>query len=233
MSDDANPAVKYVAEIHGAREVTLVAAADLAYWKDRLQGEGLFPHDNNGRAELLLSAVALKWMGIKFNELSLSVMASHREDGSSRDGYYLIRAFNTSRLFSFCERVLFHTPYHRAGADVRAESPFSFRLTDGAETVLHAERLETTPARDEREDVWEGPIFLPGKTAATPGKQFFARLGGRTAIYPFSSRDVLKVRPSGRHAVFQWLLHSHLAGVEWRVRGHATHARSKTYNRAH
>src|SRR5262249_1344994 len=102
-------AIRYVAHIQGAQEVTLAGAADWGYWKGQLARVGLFPYRVNGRAELHLSATALRWKGLRFHELVVALGVSGR-DGSSRDGAYLFAAFNTSRMLAFCERVFFRTP---------------------------------------------------------------------------------------------------------------------------
>jgi hypothetical protein len=90
-----------------------------------------------------------------------------------------IRAFNTSWLFSFCGRTLFLRRITAPGVEVGAGPPFALRLAGRAATVLHAESSDTTPAADERTEVWAGPTFLSGKTTApkAPRKRFFALLG--------------------------------------------------------
>ena len=55
---------KYVARIE-AQEVALIAASDLGYWSDRLRCEQLFPvrpARAPDRAELMISAIASRWM---------------------------------------------------------------------------------------------------------------------------------------------------------------------------
>jgi hypothetical protein len=229
-----SPPVKYIATIHNVREVILLAAADLGYWEDRLRREHLFPHRVDGKAELMISAMASKWMGVPFRELCVTVAASLREDGSSRDGYFLAAAFNSSRFFSFCERTFFHTPYRHGRINVEAGPRCSFGLCDGGDFVFQAQ-MSGKPAKPTTSDeLWEGKIFIPDgeRQKQSRGNFFFAKLGGHTEVIPFTEMgDVLDLSPLKSHPVAQWLMDCRLQGKEWRVRRNATHARSKTYNR--
>ena len=101
--------MKYVAALNHVREVSLVGAADFGFWKQRLEKEGLEPQETEGKAQILIVGAEAKFRGIRFRELSFSVMVC--------GGMFLIGAFNSSRFFAFCERVFFSTPYY--GADVR------------------------------------------------------------------------------------------------------------------
>ncbi len=222
-----DPQVRYVAEIKGVREVTLVGAADWDYWRRRLETERLFPYRGARGAELTLSATSLRWMGFRFRELVLAVAVSGREDGSTRDGVFLAGAFNTSRMLAFCERAFFRTPYRHAEVTMTADDPVAFQLEHGGKKALHARRADGGPVATVDEQ-WEGPIYLPGR-----GERFFARLGGETAVYPWAAgRDVLELTPSSDACPVRALVDSGFGGVEWRVRRKALHARSKTYPRA-
>jgi hypothetical protein len=224
-----NRPVRYVAQITGAREVTLVGTADGDYWKARLEGTGLDPYRPNGPAELILSATALRWMGFRFNELVIALAVSGREDGSSRDGIYVSSAFNTSRVLAFCERALFRTPYQHGDVRVVCDPSFSFGLTGSGEVVLGAERVGSAGAGTTVEDAWEGPIYLPRRRGRAGGL-FHARLAGLTEVHPWSaSHDVLQLKPGGDDCPARALLDSGFVPAEWRVRRNATHARSRTY----
>src|SRR5690348_9916827 len=107
-----NTSVKWAAQVAHVREVSLLGTADLAFWKDRLLKEDLQPAESDGQAQLLIIAANLKYMGIRFRELSFSVLVSRLEAGVQQDAAYLVRAFNSSRPFAFCERVFFSTPYY-------------------------------------------------------------------------------------------------------------------------
>src|SRR5947209_20045135 len=99
-----NTTVKYVADLAHVREVSLFGTADLAFWQDRLRFEGLIPTESDGHAQLWVVAADAKFMGVRFRELSFSVLASRHEAGASQDGAFLVRAFNSCRLFAFSER---------------------------------------------------------------------------------------------------------------------------------
>src|SRR5690349_2716741 len=128
--------MKYVAEPTHVREVSLLGTADLAFWNERLAGEDLVPAVKDGKAQLLIIAADLKFLGIRFRELSFSVLASPVEGGARRDGAYLAQAFNTSRWFAFCERAFFAAPYRHGDVGVSASFPPSVRLRKGGEVVF-------------------------------------------------------------------------------------------------
>src|ERR1700722_18290838 len=102
-----NTTVKWAAQIAHVREVSLLGTADLAYWEDRLRRENLLPAERDGQAQLLIIATDSKYMGVRFRELSFSVLVSWSEGGVPQDAAYLVRAFNSFRFFALCERVLF------------------------------------------------------------------------------------------------------------------------------
>src|ERR1700684_3828126 len=100
--------VKTAADV-AVREVTLLGAADIAYWADRLRPERLTPAEADGRAGVMLAAISSRFFGVRFRELSLSVLVRPPEVGDGRNAAFLVHAFNTSRFFAFCERVFFST----------------------------------------------------------------------------------------------------------------------------
>jgi hypothetical protein len=233
-----NTAVKWAAELAHVREVSLLGTADLAFWNDRLRKEDLVPAERDGRARLLICAADSKYMGVRFRELSFSVLVS-RPEGTWPDAAYLVRAFNSCRLFAFCERVFFSTPYHHGDVRVSAPLPASMHLVQDGNVVFAAEMGAgaSGPGRAPAgcgEGRWEGPVFLP-ETRRRRGRQgnwFVARLRGYTRTYRFlPGTDTVAIRPSPDSAVFQALRDSHFIGEEWIVREDATHAKSKTYNR--
>lgn len=234
-----NTSVKWAAELSHVREVSLLGTADLAYWNDRLQAENLVPAEKDGQAQLLIIAADAKFMGIRFQELSFSVLISWPEEGSRQDAAYLARAFNSRRMLAFSERLFFSTPYYYGDVRVSALHPASIQLALKGETVFQARmgadgwKLGREPSRH-CEDGWEGPIFLPEnrRGKGRPGKWFCARLRGDTRTYPFlPSQDSLTIRPSPEREVLHALLDSHFVATEWIVREDATHAKSKTYTR--
>jgi hypothetical protein len=227
-----SPPVKWVAELTHAREVSLFGTADLSFWKEKLVRMDLRPAETDGKARLLIVSTDASFMGVRFRELSFSVLVCRREAETRRDAAFLLRAFNSCRLFALCERKLFSTPYYHA--DVRISAPFPPRiqlLTDGG-LVFQAEMQGDayTPVREplrQGEEVWEGPIII-GNGAYV----FFARLKGYTQTYPFlPANDSITIRPSSDTSIFQALIESDFVAKEWSVREDAAHARSKTYRR--
>jgi hypothetical protein len=214
----------YITETRHSREVSLFGTADLAYWTEHLRGERLSPCASDSQADLLISAVASRWMGVTFRELTVSVSC---REGGGQVGWYLACAFNSSRLFSFIERACFSTPYRQAPIEVDVGPRPSVRLGDGPGPALVAEMGERAEPPWRGEKCMEVVIFLPG----TPGKQFFARLAGDTEVYPFSPPDAVRVKPALGHEALRCLLDSSFAGSEWHLRRDATHSRSKTYKR--
>ncbi|MBA3484329.1 MAG: hypothetical protein H0T51_21205 [Pirellulales bacterium] len=232
--------VKWVAELAHVREVTLLGTADLPFWKNWLMKEQLLPYERDGKAQVLIVAAESKYMGVCFRELSFSVLVFREEEGILQDAAYLVRAFNSCRLFAFCERVFFSTPYYHGDVRISASFPVAVHLVKNGEVVFRAqmEADASGPGREPSrrgEDGWEGPIFLPKtwRGKGRRGKLFFARLQGDTKTYPFlPSKDSLTIKPSPDSEVLQALADSHFVAKEWAVREDATHARSKSYNRA-
>jgi hypothetical protein len=68
--------VKWVAELAHVREVSILGTADLSFWKDRLYRQNLLPAERDGQAQIMIVAAESKYMGIRFQELSFSVLVS-------------------------------------------------------------------------------------------------------------------------------------------------------------
>lgn len=166
-------------------------------------------------------------------ELGFSVLVSDtQQDG---DAAYLVQAFNSSRLFAFCERFWFSTPYSHGNVRVSSAHPVSVELRSKTGCLFNAELRprRRAPLRRE-EDGWEGRIYLPrhGSTKQIRSKLFFARIRGKTTTYDFlPSQDLLTMSPSANSDVLQALLDSNFVARRWMIREDATHAKSKTYKR--
>ena len=104
-------AVKFVAELEGVREVSLTGTAELEYWRRQLTPAGLVPLEREGQAQVLIVAADATFRGLRFQEMSFSVLAA-RSDDVGTHGALLVQAFNSRRFFAFCERWWFKTPYH-------------------------------------------------------------------------------------------------------------------------
>jgi hypothetical protein len=236
-----NTSIKWAGQLAHVREVSLLGTADMAFWKDRLLNENLLPAaSEDGSAQILIVAADLTFMGVRFRELSFSVLVCRQEQGRQQDAAYLVGAFNSNRAFAWCERVFFAAPYDHADVRVSASFPASMHLVKQAEVLFQAEMRANSsgpsrvPSRRE-EHSWEGPIFLPKgrRGRGRQGDLFFARIRGYIETYPFiPAQDSLALRPARGSEALQALLDSHFVAKEWAIREDATHAKSKTYTRA-
>jgi hypothetical protein len=231
---------KYVATLSRVREVSLLGTAELAFWKEQLSEADLAPAEFDGKARILILAADLKFMGLRFQELSVCVVLPPPREGGWQDAAYLVRAFNSRRLFAFGERAMHSAPYYHGAIRVSASFPLSIEVVaatgEGTFQAAMGQRADA-PMRSGL-DGWNGPVFLPElperrKRTSESGharKLFFAKLHGASRTYPFlSSADTVKITASDRSNVFGLLVDSGFAGLEWVVRLDATHAKSKTY----
>lgn len=225
---------QYVVDVRGVKEVGLAGTADLAFWRDRLHSEGLYPTNDNGRAAVVISATDLKWMGIRFNELSISVHVSRQADGRTVDGVFLVHAFNSKPLLALMERTFFQTPYYGGSIYGVEKSLPQMQLCAGQTLLFQASMVGQRQPEQQKAYLWEGPIYLP--TNQTKKKQagrcFYGRIRGSTKVYPFRVEDNLWLPPSPGDTVFHWLRESNFQAAEWQVRPQARHAKSKTMNQA-
>jgi hypothetical protein len=227
---------QFIAVVDNVREVSLAGLADAGCWSSLLRGVGLQLARRDGRAQILLSAVQARYMGLPFRELSVSLGVRHPDDEGQGSCFYLAYAFHSSRFLAFIERNCFRTPYYPARIEVDTQTPVSFAANrrDGAALTASMGRDTSGPREPIRcgHDSWEGPIFLPQSKAGDHRRRrwFAAKLAGDTHVYPFlPTRDEVVIRPSPRCPVLQRLAESKFAGREWIVRESAIHARSKTY----
>ncbi|HAB17798.1 MAG TPA: hypothetical protein DCE44_15260 [Verrucomicrobiales bacterium] len=239
--NSSSPAIRYVAEPTHAREVSLVGTADLAFWVNRLRKENLRPVERNGRAQILIIGAEMTFMGIRFTEVAFSVPVL--VPGCEKpEAVFLCHAFNSCRLFAFCERRLFATPYSHAQCRVSVSESVSIRImSDGRTVFLTAMSSESPTTKRELlrtgEESWEGPVFLPRngyrRAGGRDARLFFGRIRGHTRVFPFVQRDdTVMVMPSGDCDILEALLDSEFVGEEWLVRPDATHGKSKSYRRS-
>jgi len=227
--------IQYAAEIKNVKEIALFGFADLAFWQRHLQDENLIPFASEGKAQLLLSATDLAYMGIRFREVSFTLSVAESHNPNQQCGFYLIHAFNSSRLFAFLERAMFQTPYYHGDVHVKAAIPSEFKLMNGHHVIVSAKMSGVVPRAKSENELWEGPIFLPKQMSKDKslGGVFYAKLGGFTETYPFSpSMDTLELKPAQNSDVIRWLSESKFTAKEWRIRQNAEHSKSKTYSRA-
>lgn len=215
-------------------EVSLLGTADMAFWQKRLQGEDLAPAaDEHGHAQLLIVAADMRFMGVRFCELSFSVLVEP-ELHVGQQAAYLVGAFNSRRFFAWYERRVFATPYQHADVRVSATLPATIDVAAAGVPLFEA-RMQAGAGRAPTrsgEAAWEGPIFLPERQGGGR-KMFFARLRGHTQAYPFlPPHDTLAITPGPGGEALQALLDSGFAASEWVIRADARHAKSNTYPRS-
>lgn len=110
-AEAARKKIKWAARLPHVRDVTLFGTAALDYWKRRLEPARLTPVDDDGRARVMVVAADSRFLGISFREISISIAVNPLESMPGGAAATLIQAYNSVRLFAFCERKLFHTPY--------------------------------------------------------------------------------------------------------------------------
>jgi hypothetical protein len=170
------PKIHYVAEPKHVREVTLVGAADFGFWWDYLKAEGLTPVRCGDAAQVLVVSAEMVYLGVRFTEVSFSIRPVLIQDGRS-SGMRLLHAFTSSRVFAWCERTIFATPYSYGASRVSVQNPLSVRVDALCGCVLSAE-MSPRPRSAIRagEESWEGPVFLPPRGVAREGSDVFRAL---------------------------------------------------------
>ena len=226
-----NPPVKYIATITGVREVMLRGTADLGFWQRQLAGTGLSPLTQEGQAQVVISAIAASFQGLPFRELCVSMLVDDVL-APGREAYYLVHAFNSSRMFALIERTCFSTPYFPADLHVATEPSPVVELAGASGPLFRAALPSPAPTAATRYQCWEGRLYLPPASSKPggPGKWFAARLEGETQVLDFTPADTLTIAP-GAPPILQSLRESGFRGQQWSVRSAATHARSKTFSR--
>ncbi len=228
MSHASSPYITTVAHV---RDVRLVGTADLFFWQQHLSHSNLFPYSENGTAHLVVSATDFVWQGFPVQEFVLSVVASLQRDASNPDGFYLAHAFNSSRLLSLLERTFFQTPYTHGQTHLTVSHPARISVSAEQRTVFQASMSSESVLLRQEDEYWEGRIFLPVRATRKRRSHphFFAKLAGFCAIYPWTHADTLELHPGQDDTALYSLISSNFQATEWRIRGDALHARSKTY----
>lgn len=226
----SNP-VRYIAESRHVREVSLLGTADLMFWTERLRQERLVPTDHRGGARILVTAAEMTFRGLRFTEATFSIFVCVPEQEDQREAALLLQAFNSSRLFAWCERKLFSTPYRHGRCRV---SPVSICILERDQIIFEATMRPSAVLGQRlhlRGHGFEGPVFLPNFEGGNGGV-FFVRISGGTETYPFvKGQDSIRIVARSTSDVFQNLLDSNFSGEQWLMRPDATHARSTTYQR--
>lgn len=211
--------IEYVTVISPVKEITLWGKAEAKAWQTYLQQEGLAPFIENSKVEILISAVDSRYMGFRFQELSVSIRLSENE-------YFLAHAYNSIPLFALAERKFFQTPYYAGSLSVE-----DHELNLNSSADFHARQAQNAPCLRSGEEDWQLLIRLPKalrKKAHQP-HYFHARLQGYSENYQAKLENFSM---QGEEAIFQRLRESQFQPEEWRIRAKATHSKSKTFTGA-
>ncbi len=228
--------IRFAAELKHVREVTLMGSARFDYWRRRLDPEGLYPTQQNGRAQLLIISADARFHGVRFRELSVSVRVSMTDTGQPESGAFLLSAFNSQRFFALVERLWFATPYRHGAVELSPELPAYVQCVCDAALVFRAQMGEggqqSRAPLLEQEDGWEGPVFLPSR-GRRRGRVFYAVVRGTTRTYRFDPhQDQLEIHAHDQAPIFAELLESDFMAEQWALRLDAVHARSPSYAEA-
>jgi len=225
------PPLKYIAQLKNVRELALMGAADLSWWQDHLAAEDLEPVEVDGRAQVAVTDLHTKWMGIPFRDLSVAIAARGRFD-SEETGFYLARAFNASRFIAGVERRWFHLPYRfRSDLQVEIGNPSVLRLGSPPDVDLSFELGSREPSGQPPQEMgFTGPLFLPKGRDPTRRRWFSVRIVGLTTTFDFDDgRDRFEIAPECADPILTGLRASQFKPIQWHHRPSATHARSKTF----
>lgn len=230
------PPVKFIAQLKQVRELALFGAAELSWWRDRLAGDDLEPIDVDGAAQVIVTGLDTKWMGIPFRDVSVAV-AARPLSGSAEAGFLLARAFNASRFIAGVERRWFHLPYRfRADLHVALGDAGTIRLGRPPAADLIAELGPREPSGEPapaEERQYTGPLFLPKARPGARRRWFMVKIHGLTSTFDFDpARDRFELAPEPPDPILAGLHASRFHGLQWHVRRNATHARSKTFQAA-
>jgi hypothetical protein len=225
------PTIKWAAQLAHVREVSLRGEADLAFWTQYLAPQRLAPLSRNDRAQILIISADARFRGVRFREVSFSVLVVPPDPSLGNEAAYLLGAFNSNRFFTWCERTLFSTPYTHANVEVSTAPP-GVRVSRAGATLFQAWMSGEPPATTARSAPrgFEGPVLLP-RRQGRPAKYFIARLAGDTTTLPAGDQGAaVSIIPTADAPLLQALLDSLFVPTEWHVRPDATHAKSKTYS---
>lgn len=199
--------------------------ANLDFWKMHLKGKSIQPYSVNGSAEITISATELSWIGFRFNELVIVLSIAEAVRPEVHSGYFLMHAYNSNKLLTFCERTFFSTPYYNGNTVFRTNAPCSIEAHSHGQLMFAAKMTAPRKSLQRIDDDWSGPVYLPNGQDL-----FYVRLDGPSELYPFkSSADSVTICTNTRHRGFNLLRDSNFVGREWRCRIEAFHARTKTY----
>lgn len=215
-----NP-VEYVTVVEPVLEVTLICTGDVAPWQQTLSREGLTLPQEQAQIEMVLSAAEMKYMGVKFQEFSISL----RIDDTQA---LLVYAFNSNRLFAFMERAVFRTPYYFAAIGVNAHR---IQVMNGQQRFFDATLPETASLTHSASELNDFRVWLPSASEQGDKKAhyFNARLEGETKHYAIPPDGAVLAIGAELPAPLRALRSSNPHIKQWYVRDRARHSKSRTF----
>ena len=214
---------KYVARIRNVHEVILHGASDPQYWLTRLAPLQLEPLVLDGAAEVMLGAFRSRWMGLSFGEAILGVRVRPTAL-PTREGFFFLQGYNSSRVFTFFERRHFGTPYLRGQVTLLQDEEVGF-VVDGGPGQRFGARTAAEPAdAGIAEEHFEGPAFLP----SGPGHHFGALLQATRRTWPARPGDAVRYDEATAEGVLQPLVAGGFELRRWATSQTAVHARTRT-----
>lgn len=229
-----------VADIQGVRDVTLFGRADADWWTRWLKSRGHAPLVTDGHAAIMVVAAEMKFWGVRFREVSVSVAIeppgqrpAGAADAPADHTAFLVGAFNSVRFFAWSERTFFKTPYRHADVRLAPAPTVQAEVIERGTIRLVASMgdggtADRSPlSRDS--GGWRGRVYLPPRDSAARQRYFSAIIDGLTEVYPFlPDHDRVELDPASGSDATTALAASNFTGQAWHIRPQCRHAKSKT-----
>lgn len=210
---------EYTTTIEPVLEVTLTGTTDRMVWEQILATETSHILVNTETIDVILSATRAKFMGILFQEFSISLRLDDER-------VFLLYAFNSNPLFAHAERRFFRTPYYHAKITVDSHR---VHVVAGDGSLFEAILPQDTPASEVGKERQTLKIDLPQSLRKRANKPhyFHALLEGETHHYTLSSIRMVCFEGAKIPALVA-LSKSNFQPHDWLVRTSARHSKSKT-----
>ncbi|MCU0464689.1 MAG: hypothetical protein MUF38_08980 [Anaerolineae bacterium] len=210
---------EYTTTIEPVFEVTLTGTTDSSAWEQILASEA--PHISLDAAttEVVLSATRAKFMGMAFQEFSISLLLDTQRA-------FLLYAFNSNPFFAYAERRFFRTPYYHAKITVESRRA---HVVAGDGSSFEVALPQDTPVSEPIMERQTLKIELPQslRKRANTSHYFHALLEGETRHYTTSSIEMVCFEGTMLPALAA-LSRSNFQPHDWIVRTSARHGKSKT-----
>jgi len=225
--------LRYAVHPTRVEEITLFGTADLSFWRAYLEEEKLEPLVYRERARIMVMGASMTYLGLRYTEISFSVVIALAVGEKTKPAAFLLGAFNSSWLATWSERMLLGAPYRYAECTIASDPDASIALSSNGSEMFRAQMrresdLAGRPFMASPDADWEGVVFLSGGRCCrkSAGRHFFARLAGNTVAYPFSGRDVVRIADGGAAGLMRALNESGFSGEAWVTCSDAQHGQT-------